>query len=297
MVARTRFLRLTAIAAIVATGAVASTAFAQRDGASPLQLAIAKTAAASSSKFNFTFGVSGVTGLPGGRAITLKGSGASDTKHGTAIIHLNLGSLAPSLGALTQGAAVPSTIDVLVVRNVLYVHFPAFAAKIRPGAEWLKLDPKTLPKTATGGANVGQLTSLDQKKLLAALASAVTVKPVGTFKIGGVSTTHYAGTIDMNAFAAALPKEQRSSFQAAVKQVGLTSVPFDVWIDGQHLIRRLGVRLAHLKVQGAGAAISLRAQVNLFGFGTPLKVVAPPASKTADAGKLLGSLGTGTSSG
>ncbi len=297
MAARTRFLRLTAVAAIVATGVVAGTALGQRDGAPPLQLAITKTAAASSSRFNFTFSVSGVTGLPGGGSIALKGSGGSDTKHGTAIIHLNLGALAPSLGALTQGAAVPPTIDVLVVRNVLYVHFPAFAAKIKPRAEWLKLDAKTLPKTATGGASVGRLTSLDQKKLLAALASAVNVKQVGTTKVGGVGTTHYAGSIDLAAFAASLPKAEQSSFQQSIKQVGLKSVPFDVWIDGQHLIRRLGVHLSSLKVQGAGAAISMRAQVNLFGFGSPLKVVAPPVSKTADAGKLLGSLGTGTGRG
>ncbi len=293
MVACIRFLRLTAVVAIVATAAVAGTALAQRDGGSPLQAAIAKTAAANSSKFTFTFSISGVTGLPGG-AIALKGSGGSDTKHGTAIIHLDLGALAPSLGALTQGVAVPATIDVLVVRNVLYVHFPALAAKVKPGTEWLKLDAKTLPKSATAGANVGGLTSLDQKKLFAALTTAVNVKQIGTTKVGGVSTTHYAGRIDMAAFAAALPKSQQSSLQQSVKQVGLKSVPFDVWIDGRHLIRRLGVRVAHLKVKGAGAAISLQARLNLFGFGAPLEVVAPPASKTADAAKLLGSLGTGT---
>jgi hypothetical protein len=302
---RTRFVRLAALAAIVAAGGIAGTAAARQSASSPLQLAVARTAAANSSQFAFRFSVSGVTGLPtGGGTIALTGSGGSDTKHKTAVIHLNLGPLSKSLTALTSGAAVPSTIDILVVNDVLYVHFPAFASKISPGAEWLKLDPKTLPKSTTGGANVGKITSsIDEAKVLAALQSAVTVKPVGSAKVRGTPTTHYAGKLQVSALSSILPADQRAAFAKGLAQVGLKTIPFDVFIDGHHMIRRLGVHVSHLKVQNAGAAISLIATIDLFGFGSKIKVVAPPAAKTADAGKLLGSLaggiggGTGTGTG
>lgn len=297
---RSRFLRLTAVAAIVATGAVAGTAFAKRDSSSPLQLAVATTAAQNSSQFAFSLTVSGVTGLPtGGGKIALTGSGGSDAKHKTAMIHLNLGPLAVALGALTKGAKVPSAIDVLVVNNVLYVHFPALAAQITPGKEWLKLDPSTLPASTTGGANAGAITSsLDQKKILAALQSALSVKLVGLAKVRGTPTHHYAGTLQLSAFSSILPADQRAAFAKGLAQIGLKAVPFDVYIDGKHLIRRIGAHVSHLKAQGAGASVGLSATVDLFGFGAKIKVVAPPASKTADAGKLLaglaGSLGGGT---
>ena len=296
---RTRFVRLAALAAIVAAGGIAGTAAAKQSGGSPLQLAVAKTAAANSSQFAFTFSISGVTGLPtGGGTIALTGTGGSDTKHKAAVIHLNLGALATTLGALTKGAKVPSTIDILVVRNVIYVHFPALAAQITPGKEWLKLDPKTLPTSTTGGANVGKISSsIDQAKLLAALQSSVSVKPVGSAKVRGTPTTHYAGRLEVSALSSILPADQRAAFAKGLAQIGLKTIPFDVFVDRHHMIRRLGVHISDLKVQNAGTAISLNATIDLFGFGSKIKVVAPPASKTADAGKLLGSLAGGIGGG
>jgi hypothetical protein len=296
---RSRLLRIAALGAIVAVGGYAGTAAAKQDASSPLQQAAAATAAANSSQFAFSLSISGVTGLPtAGGKIMLTGSGGSDTKHKTAAIHLNLGALAASLGALTKGAKVPSTIDILVVHNVLYVHLPALAAQISPGKEWLKLDPSTLPKSTTGGANVGKIaSSIDQKKVLAALQSAVSVKPVGTAVIRGTPTTHYAGTLQLSALSAVLPADQRAAFAKGLAQIGIKTVPFDVYIDGHHLIRRFATQVANLKAQGAGAAVSLSATIDLFGFGKKLVVHAPPASKTADAGKLLGSLAGGIGGG
>ena len=296
---RTRFLHLSFLAAIVGVGGIAGTAAAKQSASLPLQAAVAKTAAENSSQFAFMFSVSGITDLPtGGGTITLAGSGGSDTKHKTAVIHLDLGALSKSLTLLASGAAVPSTIDVLVVHNVVYVHFPAFASRITPGAEWLKLDPKTLPKSTTGGANVGKITSsIDLAKVLAALQSAATVKPVGSATVRGTPTTHYAGTLEVSALSSILPADQRAAFAKGLAQIGLKTIPFDVFIDGHHMIRRLGVHVSKLKVQNAGAAISLNATIDVFGFGSKIRVVAPPASKTADAGKLLGLLAGGIGGG
>ena len=298
MLFRTRTLRFAALVVIIAAGGISGTALARQGSASPLQAALAKTAAAGSSRFTFAFTVSGVTGLPGG-AISLTGSGAADSRHGSAIVHLNLGALAKSLGALAGGAALPPTIDIVVVHNVLYVHLAALAKQLAPGKEWLKLDPRTLPKSTTGGANLGELSTIGQKQALAALTGAVNVEKVGSDKVRGTPATHYSGSVDISSFALALPKSQQAAFLQGVKQVGLKKIPLDIWIDGSSYVRRISAHVDHLKVQAAGPAVSFRMSVDSFGFGAKLKIKAPPAAKTADASKLLGQIagGAGTGSG
>jgi hypothetical protein len=297
MLTRSRILGFAVVAAVVVGGAATGAALARQDGASPIQAALAKTAAAGSSRFTFAFTVSGVKGLPGGGgAISLTGSGASDTKHGNASLSLNLGALAKTLGAAAGGTSLPPTIDVVVVHNVVYVHLAALAKQLSPttpGKEWLKIDAKSLPKSATGGANLGQLSTLNPQQALAALSNAVSVKKLGSAKVRGTATTHYAGTLDLTRLSGVVPKAQQSSFAQSLKKAGLTTVPFDVWIDGHSLLSRLSVRVDHLKAGTAGTA-SIRASFDIFDYGVKLKIAAPPASKTVDAGKLLAGLAGGT---
>lgn len=292
--------RFAALVAIVTTGAIVSTAPARVQGGSPLQPALAKTAAAGSSKFTFSLTISGGTGLPGG-AITLNGSGASDTRQNASRLSLDLGALAKSLGAVAGGAALPPTIDVVVVHNVLYVHLAALAKQLGPGKEWLKLDPRSLPKTTTGGANLGQLSTVGQKQALAALNASVSVAKVGPDRVRGTPATHYAGTFDISGFAVALPKSQQAAFLKGASQIGLKAIPFDVWIDGSSYVRRFAVHVANLKAQAGSPPVSLRLSIDLSDFGSKPKIVAPPASKTADASKLLtqlvGGAGKGSGSG
>jgi hypothetical protein len=296
MLTRSRILGFVVVAAVVVGGAATGAALARQDGASPVQAALAKTAAAGSSRFTFAFTVSGVKGLPGGGAISLTGSGGSDTKHGNASLSLNLGALAKTLGAAAGGTSLPPTIDVVVVHNVVYVHLAALAKQLSPttpGKEWLKIDAKSLPKSATGGANLGQLSTVNPQQALAALSNAVSVKKLGSAKVRGKATTHYAGTLDLTRLSGLVPKAQQSSFAQSLKKAGVTTVPFDVWIDGHSLLSRLSVRVDHLKTGTAGTA-SIRASFDIFDYGAKLKIAAPPASKTVDAGKLLAGLAGGT---
>jgi hypothetical protein len=296
MLTRSRILGFAVVAVVVAGGVATGTGLARQDAASPLQAALAKTAAAGSSRFTFAFTISGVKGLPGGGAIALTGSGASDTKHGNASLSLNLGALAKTLGAAAGGASLPPKIDVVIVHNVVYVHLAALAKQLSPttpGKEWLKIDAKSLPKSATGGANLGQLSAINQQQALAALSNAVSVKKLGSEKVRGTATTHYAGKLDLTRLSGLVPKAQQSSFAQSLKKAGLTTVPFDVWIDGHSLLSRLSVRVDHLKAGTAGTA-SIRASFDIFDYGVKLKIAAPPASKTVDAGKLLAGLAGGT---
>ena len=243
------------LAALIAisAGATAGIALGSRSGSSPIQQAAARSAAAPSVKFDFT---------------------------------LDLGSLAPLLAGATKGAAVPKSIELLVVNNVVYIHFPALAKQLgAKGKEWVKIDLSTLPKSTTGGINPRAVGSVTPQKAIAALQSALSVSKVGSDQYG----THYHATVNLSAISTLVPKAQQASTRASLAKAGLKTIPIDVWIGKAGYLRRFVASLA-VKAQKTTPAVKVSVTVNLHDYGAAVHVSAPPASKTADGSKLLSSL-------
>src|SRR5947207_14951844 len=120
---RRRLILLLAAFAVAITGTTAGIALGARSGSSPIEQAATKSSKATSSKFDFVLAITGGgTSIPGGK-ISLAGSGAVDSVHKAADFKLDLGSLAPLLQGATNGAAVPKSIELLVVGNVIYINF------------------------------------------------------------------------------------------------------------------------------------------------------------------------------
>jgi hypothetical protein len=287
--------RTTILAAVAATlplvgAAATSVAPAAPSRESPIQLAAGKTQKAGSFRlsFNLSFSVSGgAAAVPGG-PFSLTGQGAFDTTHSTGQLAINLGPLAAALGAAAGGASVPSTVDLVVRKNVVYLRYPALAQQISPGKEWLKFDAAKLPRSATGGADLGQLgKQVNPQQLLSTLRGAVSTSKVGTEVVRGVPTTHYRAVIDLARIVSALPVAQRAQTLKALRQAGLTRLPVETWIDGSSYLRRL---LVSTNVKSQGTAVALKLAMDLYDYGTKISVAAPPAAKVADGTALLSQL-------
>jgi hypothetical protein len=297
---RNRRLKILVLALVAAVGATATVAVASprraTDNRAAVQRAFDKTSKVASGQFAFTARLSG-GGVPGA-GFGVAGSGAFDTKHKSASVSVNLGSLASLLGGATGGLALPSTLDVVVQNNTVYVHIPALAKKVSPGAEWLKFDSKSVQKSLPKGTNPGQVTT-DPTKALKVLKGAISVHKVGSTTVRGSSTTHYVVTVDTTKVVTGLvPKaSDRASTLKSLRTANIKTVSLDVYVDGSGLVRRVSGGLKKIKVQGS-PAVSATFSVDLYGFGHPVHVSAPPASKTADGSKLLaqlaGSVGGGT---
>jgi hypothetical protein len=106
-------------------------------------------------------------------------------------------------------------------------------------------------KAADRSFNLGEA---DPTKLLDYLRSTSNVQKVGAATIRGVATTHYVAHV----------------------KAGTKSVPLDVWVDGNGLVRRLRVDSQRVT-----------ASVDLFDFGD-VTVVVPPSSDTVDLSNLGG---------
>jgi hypothetical protein len=286
--------------AVATTAGVALGSPARSDKGSPIDQAAAKGTAAGRAHFSFMLSITGGKGLPAG-GITLGGKGGFDSKQKTGEFTLDLGALAASLGAVTGGKAnsIPKSIEIITINGVVYIHLSAFAKQLGPGKEWLKIDPKTLPKTATRGVNPSSFTKLDAQQVLAKLAGSVSVKKIGTATITGATTTQYRATVDLTkliaSFVPASQAAQAAKAQQALAKAGLKTIPVDFYIGPLGFIRRVSLVLSNLKVQAGTPPVSIKMTLDFSDWGTAtINVTAPPAAKTADAAKLLGSLLGGT---
>lgn len=283
-------LSIALVLAVAGVGAaVAVAAPTRKAGPSPnaqaILQAIQKTANVTSGHFSVTAHVTGGGASKSG--FSLSATGGFDTKSQSAEFTLDLGALASLLGGASGGASIPSTIGGVATKGALYLHLPSIANQVKSGAEWLKFDSSSIPASATQGVSPATLSKINPQKALAQLTASISVHKVGSTTVRGASTTHYRVTVNAAKAIAILPKAQQAAELKVLKAQKLTTVPVDVYIDGSGYVRRVSVSLSHLKVSTGAAPAGITFQVDLYDFGTPVHVTAPPASKTADGSQLV----------
>lgn len=284
-----------ALAAAVTAGAAGGSASRSTDLA-PIQHAVTKSSKAASEKTSFVLMIASTDkSLPSG-TFTISGSGAIDNRHQAAKITIDLGPLAAALGGVA-GGTVPQKIDIVLVKGVLYAHIPAIAKTVSAGKEWLKLDPATVSKSSTGGVDPNQLKSLNPTQVLSSLTSATVVTKLGSATIGGTPVTHYRVSVNPTAAVKALPKAQRAQALKSIHQLGVKTVPVDVYVGKAGYLRRVESTLAEIKAQKGSAGVTIKASLDLSDYGVKVHAVAPPARKVADANKLVEKLLAGLKGG
>ena len=290
MIAGNRW-RLVAAATVVAfvPAVIAGVALAQPSGQSPIQQANAKLYRAGTNRFE-----TALIFASGGKQYTLGAKGSVDLRHARAAFTVDVGALLASLNVKIGDQAVPSKIDMVLSNKVLYIHI-APLAKQYPGKEWIKLDPKTLPKSSTQGVDLGSIvSSLNPQQVISVLAASQSVRSLGSQTLNGMPMTRYRVAVDAAKLADAAPASQRAQIRKLMTQLGIRTLTGDAWIDRSGYLRRVVSASVVLKTSPTAAAVTLKLTMSFSAFGLPIKVVAPPASKTVDAAKLLGQSGTTT---
>ena len=116
--------------------------------------------------------------------------------------------------------------------------------------------------------------------------------------IRGVDTTHYQATLDLGKAIdrAEVPPALREKLEQLLTPQGADApkLPADVWVDGDGLVRRIRLHLdlgSFLGAAGNGdsaAAPSMTVSMDLYDFGAPVNVVAPPADQVDGSQGLSG---------
>ena len=241
--------------------------------------AATKTAGTQSAKFHMD--LSETVGPIG--PLHFSADGVTDNTSHSADMTMDLSSIA-TLAGQAGGAGqwkAHIVLDGSGSSPVLYLQLPAID-KYLNGKTWVKADLAAMAKQA--GTSITQLLQTagnqDPTKALQMLESVGNVTKVGTDTIDGAQTTHYSGTIDVKKVATLLGAQAKALDQAKV-----SSIPIDVWIDSDGLVRRMHEHLAYA-AGGANATTDLT--VDLSDFGVKTSIQAPPADQTVDVGALKG---------
>ncbi len=221
--------------------------------------------------------------LPQG--FTLNGHGYINQHNRDAVLVFDFSSI-PGISRLGGGSKL---VTMEVQYPVLYMNAP-FLSQAYGGKDWVKLDLSALVRSQ--GINPSGLSSaggLDPNQFLGYLrASSGDVSTVGPQTIDGTPTTHYRATIQLDRVPSALPAAQRAAARASVAQLekttGLTSFPIDVWIDGQHRVRRESFSLSP---QTRAGTVTVNATIDFLSFGPTPTVTPPPADQVFDATSLV----------
>jgi hypothetical protein len=105
------------------------------------------------------------------------------------------------------------------------------------------------------------------------------VHAVGTSVVGGVQTTEYAGSYQPGAALNVLSPQLRKLAGPLLKTMGAKAVSFEVWIDGQHLIRKA---VTHETVNGQ----AVTSVYNVTSVNQPITVTLPPAGEISSLPRL-----------
>jgi hypothetical protein len=174
----------------------------------------------------------------------------------------------------------------IMVWPVIYMRSPLFSAALH-GKAWMKLDMAKLERA--NGVDLNALTSTgsnDPTEMLQTLENeSDSLQNLGGATVRGVPTVHYRAVIDLAKAAQNAPAAVRAAVKRSdarlIAILGTDRMPMDVWIGRDKLVRRLAYRMA-IPVAATGATMNMDVRLDMFDFGVPVHVTAPPPREVAE---------------
>ncbi|WP_051712913.1 hypothetical protein [Spirillospora albida] len=177
-----------------------------------------------------------------------------------------------------------------LIGQTMYMKMPMLSQLGGGSAKpWMKFSLEELSKQS--GVNLTEMMQqsqqMDPVQNTKMLTASKDVREVGKETIDGVQTTHYAGTYNMQDALAKLPAEQQEAARKSFAQSGMSSMTFDLWVDGQQLPRKMTMQ-SNKTAQG-----TMSMSMTYRDYGKPVEIVAPPADQVGDFGAMMKNLGGG----
>lgn len=193
---------------------------------------------------------------------------------------------AHSRGVLRMRGPARMATEELFIPPRMYVKLPGAAHGLLPrGKSWIAIE--AAPSGGLGTSLLGPFGGTDPRDLLSSLtAVSSSVMKRGSATIRGVQVTHFRVSVDPAKAASRVPRWQRASFHAFARSLGTATVPVDVWVDQQNLVRRARISLHPPKGLGGPAGARITQTADFYDFGAPVQVSAPPAAEVASMSQL-----------
>jgi hypothetical protein len=255
-----------------------------------VQVAYKKTASAKTAKVDFT---TTMTGLPNGTSFEMAGQGVVDFENQRA----NLLMQTPM-----------GEMEMRKIGTVIYQRMPEALQTQLPGQKpWLKMDFDAMTQEQFGASLSdlqGNVPNDPAQQLSYLQGVSDSVEDLGEEEVRGEPTTHYRAVLDLEKASAEQGEQARQVYDQLEQQFGTTTVPVEVWLDKDGLVRRyemsvpLPIPPNQSSQQGASGGSQGQGQITIveefYDFGTPVNVEEPPADQTVDFAELMASRRAGS---
>lgn len=272
--------RIIAVLAVLAVGLLPACAQQQESGQLRVAEAAEKTQDAGSAKIAMEMKMSG-----GAQEMTITAEGAFE------FAGQGRGSMVMDLGEMGAQAGM-GEMELIMDGTTVYMKLPN-AAQMGIQTTWVKMDAEAM----SGGQGLGQpgLANNDPSQTMEMLRGVSDdVEEVGTDEdVRGTSTTHYKATLDLEKALAEAPGKDKKAMRQQLEMLGTKTLPVEVWVDEEGLLRRMEMTMDLSKLDTGGAPAgsvptSMFIQMDLYDFGTEVNVEPPPANDVTDFAKLQG---------
>jgi hypothetical protein len=227
--------------------------------------------------------------------ITATGAGVVDLRD-----HASSFSLVMNLGddpqAVQQLGSSTMRVDMVLDGATAYMKLPSaltesLGTSRRP---WIKADLSKLsgiPGLSTLADGPG--TSDPGQALQELQSVSGSVANLGPQRLDGVQTTHYQADLRLDRLAGSVPSSERSVMRQVISTLQQAmpngAIPVDVWIDAQHLVRRITTQLDISLPTGSNLQETV--VVDLGDYGPQARPATPPSDQVLDASGLLSAAG------
>ncbi len=175
------------------------------------------------------------------------------------------------------GGGVPE-MEQVMIGTVMYMKMEGLEQAL--GAEWVKVD------LAAVGEDLGvdfeqlmQLSSGSPAQQLDYLRAIADLEKVGEEDVDGVGTTHYKGVFDMRKYPDAVPEAEREQARKSIEKLielsGDATMPMEVWVDDDSLVRRQKFAMSQKKP----VDMKMDMDIRYSDFGKQVDIEAPKGAK------------------
>lgn len=218
-----------------------------------------------------------------GSLMAIKADGAlgwSDGLTGNLTITYTGGTMADTMRQLGT-----TSMQARYLPDAYYAKMGEKFAQQAGGKHWIRYGYDDLADLGGGsGAYLkDQMQNTTPNQSVKLLLASGDVKKVGTEKVRGVNTTHYAGTVDVADLAGKnsnLTASQLAGLKKQLTQAGVTTESVDIWVDDQDL-------LVKKTEKGQMSAGEYSQTAYYSDYGVKVSAQEPPAADTEDFKELL----------
>lgn len=198
----------------------------------------------------------------------------SMTISGSGSVNLTQSEMDLQMLVSAEGQQIP--VKAVYVGGTIYESVPGIAQLV-PGKSWVSIDPSPQLPLNQGGSSGALGAGGNPTGFLRLLAQQGNqVNPIGPATVDGIAVQVYSVALSQSRIKAELDDPDLPGWvRQMLSEVTVGGIDFDVYIDGQGLLRRETVSA---QISVASNTLSVDETMDFSDYGTPVTVTAPPAS-------------------